>query len=84
MVSCLGLRKDDIMVFICANWSMTSWSIVVHCEMALGFVTEGYIAVLDCMLISILYMLVEPLEMTCAEAADALAPWASDVCLRIE
>ena len=33
----------------------------------------------DCMLISILFMLVEALKMSCAEAADALAPWAGDL-----
>ena len=33
----------------------------------------------DCMLISILFMLVEPLKMPCAEAADALAPRTGDL-----
>ena len=32
----------------------------------------------DCILTSIVSMLVEPLEMSCAEAADALAPRARD------
>ena len=33
----------------------------------------------DLMLISILSMLVEDLDMLCAEAAEALAPWAWDL-----
>ena len=44
----------------------------------MGHVTESCIVVSDCMLISILSLLVEPLEMLCAEAADALAPRAGD------
>ena len=35
--------------------------------------------VFDCILISIPSMLVEPLVMSCAEAAYALAPWALDL-----
>ena len=34
---------------------------------------------IDCMLISILYVLVEALEMLCAEAAEALAPQVWDL-----
>ena len=33
----------------------------------------------DSMLITIQSMSVEPLEMSCAEAMDALAPWAGDL-----
>ena len=44
----------------------------------LGLVTECCIVVSDCMLISILSVLVEPLEMSCTEAADALATQAMD------
>ena len=33
----------------------------------------------DRMLISILFVLVEALEMSCAEAVDALAPWAGEL-----
>ena len=33
----------------------------------------------DHMLISILFMSIESLEMLCAEAAEALAPWAWDL-----
>ena len=54
MVSCLGPRNDDSMVFICVNQRMP--------ETVLGLVTEGYIVVSDHMLISILSMLVEPLR----------------------
>ena len=73
MASCLGTRKDDNMVFICANWSMTCWLTVEHRETALGLVIEVCIVVSDHMLISILSVLVEPLEMLCAEATNALA-----------
>ena len=45
----------------------------------LGLVTEGYIVLSDCMLISILSMSAESLEILCAEAADALAPQALDL-----
>ena len=44
-----------------------------------GFITEGYIVLSDCMLISILSMLVEPLEMLCAETVDALADRAGNL-----
>ena len=50
-----------------------------HWETVLELVTEGCIVVSDSMLISILSMLVEPLEMLCAEAADALAPQVWDL-----
>ena len=42
---------------------MTCWSIEECMETVLGFVTEGYIDVADHMLISILFLLVEPPEM---------------------
>ena len=74
MVSCLGPRNDDGMVFICPKWSMTCWSTEECPETALGLVTEGCIVVADRMLISILSMLVEPLDMSCAEAVDAMPP----------
>ena len=74
VVSCLGLRKDDSMVFICANWSMTCWSTVERWEITLGLVTESSIVVSDHMLISILSMSVEPLKMLCAEEADSMVP----------
>ena len=41
-------------------------------------VTEVRIVVSDCMLISILSVLVEPLEISCAEVADLLAPLTRD------
>ena len=78
MISCLGSRKDDSMVFICANWCMTCWSIE-RWETTLGLAIEGCSVVSDCMLIFILSVLVEPLEMLCVEAADALVPWAGDL-----
>ena len=56
---------------------MTAW--FTSLQTALGLVTEGCIVVSDCMLISILSILVEPLEMLCAEAAHALAPHAGDL-----
>ena len=46
---------------------MTNWSIT------------RYIAVSDHMTISMLSMSVEGLEMSCAEAADVLAPWTGDL-----
>ena len=75
MVSCLGPRKDDSMVFICVNWSMTCRSTVECCKTTLGLVPEGCIVVSD----NTLSVLVEPVEMSCAEAADVLAPWAGDL-----
>ena len=42
-------------------------------------VAEGPIVVTDCMLISRVSMLVGPLDMSCAEAVDALAPRAGDL-----
>ena len=65
-------KNDDSMVII-------YWSTEECWETALGLVIEGYIMVCDHMLISILSMLDEPLEMLCAEAVDALAPWAGDL-----
>ena len=75
----LAREMYDSMVFIWANWSMTCWSTEECPETVLGLVTEGCIVVSDCMLISILSVSVEPLEMLCAEAADALASWAGDL-----
>ena len=72
MVSCLGPRKDDSMVFICANWSMTCWSTVECLETPLGLAIDGCCVVSD----HILSVSVELLEMSCAEAAVALVPWA--------
>ena len=68
--------------FICAKLFMTCWSTVECSETALRLVTEGCIVVSDHMLISILSMSLEPLEMLCAEAADALAPWAGNLKLK--
>ena len=79
MVSRLGPRNDDNMIFICANWSMTCWSTKEGLETALGLVTEGCIVMSDLMLISIISVLFEPLEMTCAEATNALASWAGNL-----
>ena len=47
-------------------------------EIVLGHVTEDSIVVSDRTLISILSVSVEALEM-CAEAVEALAPWARDL-----
>ena len=58
---------------------MTCWSTVEHWETALEFAIDGCCVVSDHMLISILSMLVEPLEMLCAEVAVALAPLAGDL-----
>ena len=83
VVSCLG-PNDDIMVFICANWSMTCWLTKERLETVLLLVTEDCIVVSDRMLTSIVAMLVETLEMSCAEAANALAPqarnWSLEIC----
>ena len=79
MVSCLGVRKYDGMVFICANWSMTCWSTVECWETALDLVTEGCIVVSEHILIFKLSMLVEALKMSYVEAVDALAPQAGDL-----
>ena len=79
MVSCLGLRKDDTMVFNCENLFMTCWSTVEFWELVLGLITEGCIVMSDCILVSILYMLFEALEVLCAEATDALAPRVGDL-----
>ena len=45
----------------------------------LGLVTDGCIVVSDRMLISVLSMLFEAMEMSCAEAVEALAPQARDL-----
>ena len=58
---------------------MTYWSIEECWETALGLVTESCIVVSGCMLISIPSGSVEPLEISCAEALDALVPWAGDL-----
>ena len=62
VVSCLGPRNEDSMVFICA----------------MRLETEGCIVVSDCMLIFILSIWVEALKMPCAEAVHALAPRAPE------
>ena len=64
VVSCLGLRNDDSMVFICVNWYMTCWLTEECWKTALRLVTEGCIVVSDLNLISILFVSVEPLEMS--------------------
>ena len=58
---------------------MTCWPTVKRWETTLEFVTEGCIVVSDRILISILSMSVEPLEMSCAELVDALAPQMRDL-----
>ena len=58
---------------------MTCWSTEECPETVLGLATEGCIVVSDHMLISRSSMLVEPLEMSCAEPVDALAPQAWDL-----
>ena len=58
---------------------MTSWSTKECWETVLGLVTEGCIVVSDYMPILLLSVSVEPLEMSCAEAADALAPQSKDL-----
>ena len=58
---------------------MTCWSTKEHLETALGLVIEGRIMLSDHRLISILSLSVEALEMLCAAAVDALAPWADDL-----
>ena len=58
---------------------MTCWLNGELWETGLGLVTEGCIVVSDRMLIPILSMSIEPLEMSCAEAADALAPSVGDL-----
>ena len=58
---------------------MTCWLPEEYPETALGLVTEGCIVGSDRMLIFILSMLVEALEMSCAETLAALAPQAGDL-----
>ena len=58
---------------------MNLWLTEERPETMLGLATEGCIVVSDRMLISILSMLVEALEMSCAAAVDALAPQAGDL-----
>ena len=65
------------MVFIYENWSMICWLTKKHPETVLWFVTKGCIVVLDHMLI--LSVLVEPLEISCAEAPVSLVPQARDL-----
>ena len=79
MVSCFGMRKDDSMVFICANWSITCWSTVEHWETTPGLAIDGCCMVSDHMLISILFISVEGLEMLCSVAAVALTPLVVDL-----
>ena len=71
--SFVGPTNDDSMAFIYANWSINYRSTEEDLETALGLVTEGFIVVSDCMLICILFISVEPLEMSYTEAADTLA-----------
>ena len=54
---------------------MNCWSTVGCTEIVLGLVGEGCFVVSDRML----SMLVEPLDMLCAEAVDALVPRAGDL-----
>ena len=65
--------------FICANWSMVCRSTVEGWDTTLALAINGYCVVFDLMLISILSTSVVPLEILCAEAAVALAPWAGDL-----
>ena len=58
---------------------MAGWLTKKCLETGLDLVTKHCIVVYDCMLISILSVLVEALEMLCAEAADALAPRAGNL-----
>ena len=57
---------------------MTCWLTDERLKTALGLITEGCIVVSD-MVISILSVSVKHLEMSCAEAADALAPQVRDL-----
>ena len=75
VVSCLGLRNDDSMVFICVTWCMVHWSTKECSGSALGLVTDHMVS--DHMLISILSMSVEPRKMLCTEAV--IESLASDV-----
>ena len=79
VVSCLGPRKDDSMVFISVHWSMTCWFTVERWQTTLELADDGCCLVSDRTLISILSMSVEPLEMLCSEAVVALAPRAGDL-----
>ena len=63
----------------CLDVSQPVHDLLVNQRTVLGLATEGHIVVSDHMLISILSMLVEALEMSDAEAVDALAPWNSDL-----
>ena len=60
VVSCLGPRIDDSIVFIRENWSMSCKSTTECWETAMGLVTNSSFVMSDCMLISILSMPVEP------------------------
>ena len=64
------------MVLICVNWSETCLSTEKRPETAVGLVTCGgcNVVSVDHMLISKLSVSVEALDMSCAQAADALAP----------
>ena len=64
---------------LCKLVHMTRWLTEENWETVLGLVTEGCIVVSDCMVISILSMLVEPLEILWAEGADALSPRTGDL-----
>ena len=58
---------------------MTCWSTFERWETTLELETDGCIVVSDGMLISIQSASVEPLEMLCAEAIDALAHCTRDL-----
>ena len=60
---------------------MTCWSTEDHPEAVVGLVTccGCNMVSVDHMLISILSVSVKALEMLCAEAAKAVAPWACDL-----
>ena len=79
MVSCLGTRKVDSIVFICANWSMTCWSTVGHWKTTVGLAIDGCCVVSDHMLISILSVSVEGLEILCSVAVVTLTPLVVDL-----
>ena len=68
VVSCLGSRKKDSMFFICANWPMT-YMFTVECMQNHTGVSNQCSH--DHMFIFILYISVEPPEMSYAEAEVA-------------
>ena len=64
------------MAFICVNWSMTCRLTEEHAETVVGLVTSGgcNLVFVDRIMIFIPFVSVEDLEMSCADAAEALAP----------